>query len=134
MFKPEIQLDEQPRALRILVVDDETMARTLLRLMLVRDGFEVIEAVDGVDALQKLQKDLPSLIVLDVMMPGLDGIEICRRLRQQPETAQLPVLMLSAKTDATSISLGLAAGATRYLKKPIASEELTQQVREVLNG
>lgn len=133
MFKAEIKLDEQPRTLKILVVDDEPMARALLRLMLVRDGFEVIEAIDGVDALQKLQNDLPSLVILDVMMPGIDGIEICRRLRQQPETAELPILMLSAKTDANSISLGLEVGATRYLKKPIASEELTQHVREVLN-
>lgn len=115
-----------------MVVDDEPMARTLLRLMLVRAGFHVTEAEDGYDALAKVEKSKPDLILLDVMMPGIDGFAVCESLRNATGTAQLPVIMLSAKTDLSSISRGLQAGATKYLTKPISPEELTRHVRDVL--
>ena len=112
-----------------MIVDDEPMARTLFRLMLVREGYDVLEAFDGKDALEKLTEMTPDVIVLDVMMPGINGFELCKLLRSQAQTAQLPILMLSAKTDAESVALGLEAGATQYLKKPISLGELTKQVQ-----
>lgn len=116
----------------VLIVDDEPMARTLLRLMLVRAGFHVSEAEDGFDALEKIRKNQPDVILLDVMMPGMDGFAVCEKLRSESATAELPIIMLSAKTDLDSINKGLRAGATIYLTKPISPEELTQHVRDAL--
>lgn len=116
----------------VLVVDDEPMARTLLRLMLVRAGFEVVEAEDGYDALDKLKEDEPDVMILDVMMPGIDGFRVCETVRAAPSTSDLPIIMLSAKTDLESVNKGLRLGANKYLTKPISPEELTRQVRDVL--
>ncbi|MBK8431464.1 MAG: response regulator [Chloroflexi bacterium] len=90
-------------------MDDEPMARTLLRLMLVRAGFEVVEAKDGHDALEKLKENRPDLVILDVMMPGMDGFTVCSTMRSQPTTADVPVIMLSAKTDMGSVNKGLTS-------------------------
>ena len=117
----------------VLIVDDEQMARTLLRLMLVRAGFQVREAVDGYDALEKLQEDIPDLIILDVMMPGLDGFSVCLSVRNEPNTADIPVIMLSAKSDMGSVNQGIQAGATKYLTKPVSPENLTRHVRDLLS-
>lgn len=127
LFFPEDHLSQS-----VLVVDDEPMARTLLRLMLVRAGFEVSEAEDGYDALEKIEAELPDLVILDVMMPGMDGFSVCRAVRESARTAQLPVIMLSAKTDLESVNRGLRAGANKYLTKPISPDELTRQVRSIL--
>jgi DNA-binding response OmpR family regulator len=118
----------------VLVVDDEPMARTLLRLMLVRAGFEVMEAENGYEALEKLKQDEPDVMILDVMMPGIDGFTVCETVRAQSDTAGLPIIMLSAKTDMASVEKGLRLGANKYLTKPILPEELTRQVREVLKS
>lgn len=118
----------------VLIVDDEPMARTLLRLMLVRAGFNVSEAEDGYDALEKVKKSRPDIILLDVMMPGLDGFSVCQTLRGEEKTAALPIIMLSAKTDLDSINQGLRVGATKYLTKPISPEDLTHHVREALEN
>lgn len=118
----------------VLVVDDEPMARTLLRLMLIRAGFNVTEAEDGFDALDKVRKNRPDVILLDVMMPGMDGFAVCERLRNDVDTAALPIIMLSAKTDLGSINRGLRVGATVYLTKPISPEDLTRHVREALEN
>lgn len=116
----------------VLVVDDEPMARTLLRLMLVRAGFDVVEAEDGFDALDKLKDGSPDVMILDVMMPGIDGFVVCETVRSTPRTSDLPIIMLSAKTDLESVNKGLELGADKYLTKPISPEELTRQVRDVL--
>lgn len=116
----------------VLIVDDEQMARTLLRLMLVRAGFQVREAVDGHDALEKLEEETPDLIILDVMMPGLDGFSVCMAVRENPKTTDLPVIMLSAKSDIGSVNKGVHAGATKYLTKPVSPENLTRHVRDLL--
>ncbi len=119
---------------KVLIVDDEWMTLNLLRMMLERAGFEVIEAGNGLDALKRVDELLPDVIVLDVMMPELDGYEVCRRLRARPDTATLPILMLSAKTQPEAAEEGMRAGATRYLPKPITFEDLARNVREVLEG
>lgn len=123
-----------PKRKAILIVDDEPTARTLLRLILVRAEYTVVEAVDGYEALKKLAKNAVDLVLLDVMMPGMDGIEVCEKIRAAEETAVVPILLLSAKTDVLSIRRGLSAGANQYLTKPISPDLLLRYVRESLNG
>jgi DNA-binding response OmpR family regulator len=130
-FSPEPG-DNTPQS--VLIVDDEPMARTLLRLMLVRAGFNVSEAENGADALAKIKKNRPDIILLDVMMPGMDGFMVCESIRDQEDMAELPIIMLSAKTDLESINRGLRLGATKYLTKPISPEDLTEHVREALEN
>ncbi len=117
---------------KILVVDDDPNLRVLLRQMLVLRGFEVVDAEDGEDALNAVAEAKPDAVVLDVMMPIMDGITVCKRLRSQPETAQLPIVMLSGKANQEAVEEGLQAGANKYLCKPIAMAELIEHVREVL--
>lgn len=116
----------------VLVVDDEEMTRDLLRLMLKGTGFTIHEAEDGYIALEQVAACKPDIMILDVMMPGLDGLAVCRALRAQPQTADLPVIMLSAKTTPTAIQEGLDAGADKYLTKPVGFKELLSNIQEVL--
>lgn len=118
----------------ILIVDDEPMTRNLLRLMLERDGLDILEAEDGENALEILAEILPDLLLLDVMMPNVDGITVCKTLREQPETADLPIILLSARTSPEAIRRGMEAGANRYLSKPISHEDLINNIRELLQG
>lgn len=118
----------------VLIVDDEPMTRNLLRLMLERAGFRILEAEDGVMALEMIAEQLPEVVVLDVMMPHLDGITVCETLRKQAETAALPIILLSARTAPDAIRRGLQAGANRYLGKPVSREELIRTIREVLQS
>lgn len=118
---------------RILVVDDEIGALTLIGIMLERGGFEVLKAKDAEQALGVLDLDRPDLIILDVMMPGMDGIELCRVLRDRPDTAELPILILSARGDAKSVMSGMDAGASDYLPKPILHHDLVAKVRRMLD-
>ncbi|MBK8900888.1 MAG: response regulator [Anaerolineaceae bacterium] len=118
----------------ILIVDDEPMTRNLLRLMLERAGFKILEAEDGLKALDVVAEHSPDLLILDVMMPNMDGITVCETLRAEAETADLPVILLSARSNPEAVRLGMQAGANRYLSKPISREELVRQVRDVLQG
>jgi DNA-binding response OmpR family regulator len=118
---------------RILVVDDEIGALTLIGIMLDRGGFEVLKARDANQALDTLDKDSADLIILDVMMPGTDGIELCKMIRARKTTAETPVLILSARGDAESVMRGMDAGATDYLPKPILHHDLVAKVRNMLN-
>jgi two-component system alkaline phosphatase synthesis response regulator PhoP len=105
----------------------------MLRLILVRAGFEVLEAKDGYEALSEVQKHVPDLIILDIMMPGMDGYAVCQALRLNEPTASLPIIMLSARADAESVNKGIRVGATKYMTKPVTPDELTRHVREALN-
>ena len=118
----------------ILIVDDEPMTRNLLRLMLERSGFTIFEAEDGLKALDVVAEEPLDLLILDVMMPNMDGITVCETLRADIETADLPIILLSARTNPEAVRLGMQAGANRYLSKPISREELVRQVRDVLQG
>jgi len=119
---------------RILVVDDEMGARTLLGIMLGHAGFTVITAKDANEALSLLeQPDRPDLIILDVMMPGMDGIELCRTIRRRPGLATLPILILSARTNLEDIGRGLEAGANDYLPKPVLNHDLKAKVRALID-
>jgi DNA-binding response OmpR family regulator len=121
-------------AATILVVDDEDDIRAVVRLTLTRAGFEVREAADGESALSSVEEELPDLILLDVLMPGIDGFEVCRQLRADERTAELPILIYSAKSDAQSRQDGLDAGATDYLMKPLRPEHLIAHVRRALEN
>ncbi len=118
---------------RILVVDDEIGALTLIGIMLDRGGFEVLKARDANQALTILDKETPDLMILDVMMPGVDGIELCQMLRKRHDTSGTPILILSARGDAESVMRGMDAGASDYLPKPILHHDLVAKVRRMLN-
>ncbi|MFN8421569.1 MAG: response regulator [Anaerolineae bacterium] len=118
---------------RILVVDDDKGALTLIGIMLDRGGFQVLKAQDANEALEILGKETPDLIILDVMMPGMDGIKLCGVIRQREQTTNTPVLILSAKHDATSVISSMENGATDYLLKPIMHHDLVTKARQMLN-
>lgn len=116
----------------ILVVDDEIGALTLIGIMLERGGFGVLKAKDAKSALSVLDQNIPDMIILDVMMPGMDGIELCRVIRDRQDTHITPILILSARGDAESIMRGIEAGANDYLPKPILHHDLVAKVRSML--
>ncbi len=118
----------------ILIVDDEPLTRNLLRLMLERAGFDTSEAEDGLKALLMMAEQSPDVLLLDVMMPNMDGLTVCEKLRAQPETAVLPIILLSARTSPEAVRAGLDAGATKYLSKPINRKELINTIHEVLQN
>ncbi len=114
---------------RILVVDDEPQIVELLRSYLRRDGFDVEEAADGEAALAAMPRVQPDLVILDLMLPRLDGREVCRRIR---ETAHTPIIMLTARDEETDKLLGLELGADDYITKPFSPREVVARVRAVL--
>lgn len=116
----------------VLVVDDEFEIRQLLTTMLTMMGYQSFMAQDGLDALEKIPEYQPDIIILDVMMPRMDGLTLCRKLREAAETAELPIIMLSGKAHQEAIQEGLQAGANRYLVKPTGLDELTRNINEVL--
>lgn len=116
----------------VLVVDDEIGALTLIGIMLERGGFDVLKAKDARAAMNTLEHTTPSLIILDVMMPGMSGIDLCSEIRRRPETSNTPVLILSARNDADSIMRGMEAGANDYLPKPILHHDLVTKVRNMI--
>jgi signal transduction histidine kinase len=116
----------------ILVVDDDPLMRMLMRDTLEREGFAVIEAEDGVDALARFNETRPALMIIDVLMPIMDGYETCRQLRQRPETTYLPILVATALDDVASIDEAYRAGATDFIAKPINWPVLGHRVRYML--
>lgn len=117
-------------AVRILVVDDDRAVRESLRRSLSFNGYSVELAQDGIEALDLIANNRPDALVLDVMMPGLDGLEVCRRLRSTGD--DLPILVLTARDEVPSRVAGLDAGADDYLPKPFALEELLARMRALL--
>jgi DNA-binding response OmpR family regulator len=117
---------------KVLVVDDDKSARTLLNIMLKRTGFEPIMAQDANEALAHLGEIIPDLIILDYMLPGMNGIELCQILRQRPDMANIPILMLSARGDAEAVLEAKTAGATDYLSKPLLIHEVTEKLTNII--
>jgi CheY-like chemotaxis protein len=124
--------EESRMSWSVLIVDDEPLTQDLLRLMLEPAGFRVTGAEHGLEALKKVQELKPDIMILDVMMPHMDGITVCKKIRSNPETADLPIVMLSGKTHLNAVEEGLQAGANRYLPKPMSRSDLIQNLREVL--
>jgi phosphate regulon transcriptional regulator PhoB len=121
-----------PSAQKILVVEDEPDIRKLVQYNLTQERFSVLEAEDGEQALKLLQRERPSLVILDLMLPGVSGMELCKLLKQRSETANLPILMLTAKAGEADRIVGLEMGADDYLAKPFSPREMVARVRAIL--
>ncbi len=120
------------RPTRIMIAEDEEALRTLLKYNLEKEGFEVTEASDGDKALERLSEKTPDILLVDWMMPGASGLEVCRSVRQKPETRGLPIIMLTARGEETDRIRGLDMGADDYLTKPFAITELLARIRAVM--
>jgi phosphate regulon transcriptional regulator PhoB len=119
-------------ASRILIVEDEADIRDLLAFHLEREGYHVSRARTGSEALRQIRVAPPDLVLLDLMLPEVDGLEVCRRVRQDPRTSALPIVMLTAKGEEVDRVLGLEMGADDYVVKPFSPKEVVARVRAVL--
>ena len=117
---------------KILVVDDERDIAELLAYNLKKEGFSTVLAHDGEAALRKVKLEKPDLLLLDLMLPGMSGLDICKTVRNSPQTAHLPIIMLTAKSDELDRVLGLEIGADDYVTKPFSVKELMARVRSLL--
>lgn len=117
---------------RILIVDDEAHIRELLTFNLENEGFAVTALPDGFAALRASEQQVFDLLILDIMMPGIDGLEVCRRIKSRPATAELPVIMLTAKGEEVDKIVGLELGADDYITKPFSIRELIARVKALL--
>jgi two-component system alkaline phosphatase synthesis response regulator PhoP len=116
----------------ILVVEDDATLRETVAYNLRSEGYAVVVASDGIAALDALRQQSVSLVLLDLMLPRMDGLEVCRRIRSRPETAQTPILMLTARGDETDKVVGLEMGADDYVTKPFSWQELRARIRALL--
>jgi two-component system phosphate regulon response regulator PhoB len=116
----------------ILVVDDEEDIVELVELNIAREGYKVLTCGTGEEALEIAHSKLPDLVILDLMLPGIDGLEVCRRLKSHPKTEQIPIVILSAKGEEADIVTGLELGADDYITKPFSGKVLVARVRRVL--
>ncbi len=117
---------------KILVVEDENDILEVIQYNLAREGYKVTCTRDGDQGLTRIKRDAPDLVILDLMLPGLDGIEVCRRIKQDPITNGIPVIMVTAKSEESDVILGLGVGADDYLTKPFSPKELVARVKTVL--
>jgi len=118
---------------QILLVEDEKISARLLSNALKNEGYEVVLASNGVEGLSKATQNIPDLLILDVMLPGLDGFEVCQKLREQPDTADMPILMLSAKDQESDEAAGKKVGADLYLPKSSDLSEILAAVENLLS-
>lgn len=118
--------------MKILIAEDSSTVRRLVGARLSADGYEVLEAADGQQALALARSEHPDLLVLDKVMPGLDGFEVIRALRQDPLTQALPIVMLSERTSEEDVLGGLGLGVDEYMPKPFSPHELSARVRRAL--
>lgn len=116
----------------ILIVEDEKNIRDLIRFHLEKEGYEVLEADSGDQVLERVLKDSVQLILLDWMLPGLDGLSVCRELEKNPQTHPIPIIMLTAKSEEMDKVLGLEMGADDYVTKPFSPRELVSRIKAVL--
>ncbi|MCE5203957.1 MAG: response regulator [Coriobacteriales bacterium] len=117
---------------RILIADDEPHILKLVTFTLSNHGYEVVTATDGQSATELAEQEQPDLILLDVMMPIMNGYDAAKRIRENPATAHIPIVMLSAKSQVTEIAQGLDSGATEYICKPFTPKDLVKKVSELL--
>ncbi len=117
---------------RILIADDEADVLTLLETRLLATGYDVLKASDGVAALGRARRDEPALAILDVMMPGMSGLEVCRILKTDPKTARMPIILLTARNEEVDRVLGFELGADDYVLKPFSPRELGLRIQALL--
>jgi DNA-binding response OmpR family regulator len=116
-------------ARRVLLIEDDARIRRVLRLALQDEGYDVTEAADGEQGLEELARDEPDVVLLDLMLPGMDGFSVCRRIRHD---SRVPVIMVTARTDSHDVVAGLEAGADDYVTKPLVAKELSARIRALL--
>jgi two-component system, OmpR family, alkaline phosphatase synthesis response regulator PhoP len=117
---------------KVLVVDDEIYIVHILDFSLGMEGYDVVTALDGEQALEKIKSDKPDLIVLDIMMPKLDGYEVCKTIKSDPATKQIPVILLSAKGRNVDQKMGFDVGADDYITKPFSPRKLVERINQLL--
>ncbi len=117
---------------KILVIEDDPSTLRLIKYTLQQEGYQALTAPNGLEGLRKAKSEQPDLIILDVMLPGVDGFEICHRLRAEPQTAKLPILMVSAKARGIDKATGLKVGADDYITKPWYRPELVAKIAAML--
>jgi DNA-binding response OmpR family regulator len=117
---------------KIMVVDDDRNVLFLISEMLERENYQVIQASDGLQAMSEIGKLKPDLAILDVMIPGMDGFEVCRRIKSNPYTNNIKVIMVTARTTGKDIETGMTAGADYYITKPFRILELSAKIKELL--
>jgi len=118
--------------IKIAVIEDEADILEVIEYNLAREGYKVITAQDGKDGLRKIIDEAPDLVLLDLMLPGVDGIDLCRRIKADPLTRRIPVIMVTAKGEESDVVLGLGVGADDYIPKPFSPKELVARVKAVL--
>ena len=136
----ELQLDTQTTKLlpqqmkkhRILIVEDEKPIRDMVYFALDSDGYDIVEAVNGAQATEQLAQDLPSLILMDWMLPDVTGLELVRRIKRDEITSHIPIIMLTAKTEERDKIEGLDSGADDYMTKPFSPKELSTRIKKLL--
>ena len=132
-FGAGLPLEEYPMSLRkIVVIEDEPDIREIVEYNLTREGFSVFTAANGDEGFETVVREAPDLVLLDLLLPGLDGIEVCRRLKLDPVTRKIPIIMVSAKGEESDVVLGLGVGADDYVTKPFRPKVLIARVRAVL--
>jgi CheY-like chemotaxis protein len=128
-------MDEEPRVKKVLVVDDEQAVRSLCIACIqhtLGDEYEVAEAADADEAMAAVEADQPDIILLDILMPDVDGFEVCRRLKGSPETRDIPIVFLTALGEEKDVAKGLALGGDGYIIKPFNAVTLAAQITEIL--
>ena len=118
--------------MKILIVDDLATERLLMRSILEPHGFEILEAIDGEQALRLCEHERPDLVLLDIVLPKVDGFQICRRIKRDPELSATPIILVSSKTQESDRFWGMKQGASDYLNKPLQSAQVIQAVNKHL--
>jgi two-component system, OmpR family, response regulator MtrA len=119
---------------KIVVADDDVDVRMLVALKLRHSGYDVVDVGDGAAAVEACRDEKPDLVVLDLMMPVMSGLEACRAIKAEPELADVPVVLLTARAQNTDVDAGLAVGADAYVTKPFSPKELAARVESLLGG
>lgn len=117
---------------RILIVEDEVDVVEIIKFVLQKNGYQVLEAFDGLEGLEKAKREMPDLIILDIMLPGMSGYKVCRLLKFDERYKKIPILMLTARTQESDKALGKEAGADKYVIKPFEPDELVAIIKEML--
>ena len=119
--------------MRVMIVDDDALVREIIKAKLISKGVEVIEATNGQEALNKAQQERPQLIVLDIMMPGMSGFDVCERLKANPQTVNVPILFLTSRGDQADRERAMRLGALDFFMKPFSPQKLSEKVLEIIH-